>query len=202
MNKYNYNKSNMQIEEKMIPTAISFLKQYYPKDELEIIQSYTRYDKTNKYLQDHHVDIILHQPNRNIYIDLKCTDKYDYNFLTFELLRKDIRTNIIREGWTEITDIFPAKDQYILFISQTECALVQKIKFHECRKNNPSQFNIDNINWYKDKGHNCVYKKNKLLYLSRSKDLELLEEMGTKIYNGSITEGWTNVSSRYYKYIS
>lgn len=202
MKSYYYDNRNMSIEEKMIPTAISLLKQVSKGAELEIIESYTKDDLTNKPLQDKHVDVILHLQGRDILIDLKTTDYPDYRFLTFELLRVNVNNKIIKEGWTKLVDDFPAEDQYILFVSHTECALVQKTKFHECKANNPEDFNPDNIKWWQDKGCKKLYKKNKLLYLHKSDDLALLEEMEAKIYHGGINERWKEVSSEYYKYIN
>lgn len=202
MKSYYYDNRNMSIEEKMIPTAISFLKQVSKGAELEIIESYTKDDFTNKPLQDKHVDVILHLPGgRDILIDLKTTGYQDYLFLTFELLRVNKYDNIIKEGWTKLTDDFPAKDQYILFVSHKECVLVQKIKFHQCKSRNPNSFNTDYIKWWQDRGHANLYKKNKLLYLHKPEDLALLEDMEAKIYHGSIKDKWVDVSSRYYKYI-
>lgn len=191
----------MSIEEKMIPTAISLLKQVSKGAELEIIESYTKEDLTNKPLQDKHIDVILHLQGRDILIDLKTTDYPDYRFLTFELLRVNINNKIVKEGWTKLVNDFPAEDQYILFVSHTECALVQKTKFHQCKSRNPNSFNTDYIKWWQDRGHANLYKKNKLLYLHKPEDLALLEDMEAKIYHGSIKDKWVDVSSRYYKYI-
>ena len=167
----------------MIPIAISFLKQYYPNSEVEIIESYTKDNLTNKELQDKHVDIKLHllDQQRTVYIDLKASIK-EYNFLTFELIRKNIKNNIIKPGWTELVKEFPLEDQYVLFVSYSECILVQKLRFNEARNKYLKVFKLDDIQWWPDKGCKHLYKKNKLFYFSRKFDIEMLKCIGVKYY--------------------
>ena len=182
--KHFYKDELFKIEELLIPTAINFLKQYYPNSEVEIVESYTKDNLTNKELQDKHVDIKLHllDQQRTIYIDLKASTK-EYNFLTFELIRKNIKNNIIKPGWTELVKEFPLKDQYVLFVSYSECILVQKLQFNTVRNKYLKVFSLDDIDWWQDKGCKHLYKKNKLFYLYRKFDIEMLKCIGVKYYS-------------------
>lgn len=183
MQEHYYNDKLFKIEELLIPTAINFLKQYYPNSEVEIIESYTKDNLTNKELQDKHVDIKLHllDQQRTIYIDLKASIK-EYNFLTFELIRKNIKNNIIKPGWTELVKEFPLEDQYVLFVSYSECILVKKLQFQQVRNKYLKVFSLNDIEWWRDKGCRHLYKKNKLFYLSRKFDIEMLKCIGVKYY--------------------
>ena len=181
--KHYYKDELFKIEELLIPTAINFLKQYYPNSEVEIVESYTKDNLTNKELQDKHVDIKLYllDQQRTVYIDLKASTK-EYNFLTFELIRKNIKNNIIKPGWTELVREFPLKDQYVLFVSYSECILVQKLQFNKVRNEFLKVFSLNDIDWWQDKGCKHLYKKNKLFYLSRKTDIKMLKYIGVKYY--------------------
>ena len=181
--KHYYKDELFKIEELLIPTAVHFLKQHYPESEIEIVESYTKDNLANKELQDKHVDIKLHllDQQRTVYIDLKASTK-EYNFLTFELIRKNIKNNIIKPGWTELVKEFPLKDQYVLFVSYSECILVQKLQFNKVRNKYLKVFSLDDIDWWQDKGCKHLYKKNKLFYLYRKFDIEMLKCIGVKYY--------------------
>lgn len=211
-----YSEQNMATERTNNNYSHSFIKQYFNVKEENIIDipSFKGINDPRKldiikghqvqWWQDKHVDILVDIGDKYIYIDNKGTkrDTYSDNFLTFELLRRNDKAGgIIEEGWTELVDEFPHEDQYILHISKQMAAITKKIDFHICKNLNWLDFNTSKIRWWKDQGvpDGTLWKKNKLLYLTRFHDLMLLKQMNTKIYEiGPSDNKWYETSEYYY----
>lgn len=183
---YGYKDSNFSIEARMIPLGVSFLEQYYPRAELELIESYTNTNRDTKELQDKHVDCILHLPAKDIFIDFKCYNSDCLRSGLIELQRVNSKDKTIREGWIEITDISPPQDQIIMNIASKEILLFDKASAHRVMERYPSDFDTKKLKWVLDSGSTDdyqVYKRNKCLFFGNDRHVKLLQEMNAKKYH-------------------
>ena len=195
-----YDINKYKIENKLLPTLISFLEWAFPDEserKIEIIENFNKENQSTKEDQCNHIDIRITYKGLVYAIDAKCCDSKDgyYSCAIYEMYRTwkqaDGSYGKILDGWMHTKDIdgVPPERQIVMRVTSKEITVVRKSNYWNVVKKYPEEFELHMLDVVQDSGNKNKYDFNKKLYYNNKyntykhrNDLKLMQEMNIKKY--------------------